>query len=280
MKKLLFPLFLLLFPGLGMAEVSIGYFDIQYSRPGSFQIRYFVCNEEVDKPASGLNVGDRAYVLDTQKVYVATSTTGWADLTPGSGQTMKFDGLVWRPTDDGMGNHTATMTLAAPYGVNAATLTVTGESVFQSTMTVSTLTWTNGTVQHRAAGYALGVQALTSSPADGQTIYFGQLPKAPVTAAATSKIYIPRNGTIKRAYIYCYSGTAGTAENWSIYIRANNTTDTLIETIGASASERIFNNEALSIAVTTADYIEIKGVQPTWATNPLTTIYGGYLYIE
>lgn len=32
--------------------------------------------------------------------------------------------------------------------------------------------------------------------------------------------------------------------------------------------------------VTAGDYIEIKGVQPTWATNPLTTIYGGYVYIE
>jgi hypothetical protein len=28
------------------------------------------------------------------------------------------------------------------------------------------------------------------------------------------------------------------------------------------------------------DYFEIKGLQPTWTTNPLTTIYGGYVYIE
>lgn len=129
-------------------------------------------------------------------------------------------------------------------------------------------------------GYTLHVQALTSSPADGATVYFGQLPKAPVTAAATSKVYIPKTGTITRAQIYVYSGTAGTNENWSLYVRLNNTTDTLIETLGASASERIFNNESLSIAVTAGDYIEIKGVQPTWATNPLTTIYGGYLWIQ
>jgi hypothetical protein len=32
--------------------------------------------------------------------------------------------------------------------------------------------------------------------------------------------------------------------------------------------------------VTVGDYVEIKSVQPTWATNPLTTTYGGYLYIE
>jgi hypothetical protein len=28
------------------------------------------------------------------------------------------------------------------------------------------------------------------------------------------------------------------------------------------------------------EYFEIKGVQPTWTTNPATTIYGGYVYLE
>ena len=129
-------------------------------------------------------------------------------------------------------------------------------------------------------GYTINVQALTSSPVDAQTVYFGMLPKAPVTAAATSKIYIRKVGTIKIAEIYCYSGTAGTNESWSLYIRLNNTTDYLIQTKAVNTNERIFSNAALSIAVAVNDYIEIKGVQPTWATNPLTCIYGGYVYIE
>ena len=83
-----------------------------------------------------------------------------------------------------------------------------------------------------------------------------------------------------RAEIWCYSGTAGTAENWSLYIRLNNTTDTLIATIGAATNARQFSNAALNISVVAGDYIEIKSVQPTWATNPLTTLYGGYLYVE
>lgn len=59
------------------------------------------------------------------------------------------------------------------------------------------------------------------------------------------------------------------------------TTDTLIATVAAATSERKFSNSSLSIAMNgTTDYIEIKGVQPTWATNPLTTIYGGYVYLE
>jgi len=129
-------------------------------------------------------------------------------------------------------------------------------------------------------GYTLSVQALTSSPADGQTIYFGQLPKAPTTTANISKVFIRKAGTIKIANIYCYSGTAGTAEAWVANIRLNNTTDTQIASVAAGASERVFSNTSLNIPVIVGDYIEIKCVNPTWATNPLTTIWGGYIYIE
>ncbi len=129
-------------------------------------------------------------------------------------------------------------------------------------------------------GYTLSVQALTSSPADNATIYFGNLPKAPVTTANISKVYIPRAGTIKRAEIYCYSGTAGTNQAWSGYVRLNNATDTLIATLSVATNERVFSNAALSIAVVAGDYFEIKFINPTWATNPATTIFGGYIYIE
>jgi hypothetical protein len=129
-------------------------------------------------------------------------------------------------------------------------------------------------------GYTIPVQALTSSPADSVTAYFGSLPKAPTTTANISKVYVRKAGTIKMANIYCYSGTAGTNESWSLYIRKNNSGDTLIATLAVSASERVFTNSSLSIAMAAGDYFEIKIVCPTWATNPLTTIYGGYVYLE
>lgn len=129
-------------------------------------------------------------------------------------------------------------------------------------------------------GYTIKIQALTSSPADGVTVYFGMLPKAPTTTANISKVYIRKAGTIKIAEIYCYSGTAGTGESWSLYVRKNNTTDYLIATLSVTTSERVFSNGGLNIEVAAGDYIEIKSIQPTWATNPLTTIYGGYIYIE
>ena len=127
--------------------------------------------------------------------------------------------------------------------------------------------------------YILNVQALTSSPTDAQTIFFGNLPKAPVTTAANSRVFIREAGTIIRAEIYCFAGTAGTNESWSIFLRLNNTTDTLIATVAAATSERIFSNAAMSIPVVSGDYFEIKSVNPTWATNPLTCIFGGYVVI-
>jgi len=131
------------------------------------------------------------------------------------------------------------------------------------------------------SNYTLSVQALTSSPADGATVYFGNMPKAPSTTLAVGgKVYIPKAGTIKAADIYCYSGTAGTGESWSLYIRKNNSEDTLIATLSVADKERRFYNAELNIPVNQGDYITIKSVQPAWSTNPLTTIYGGYIYIE
>ena len=128
-------------------------------------------------------------------------------------------------------------------------------------------------------GYAINVLALTSSPADGATVFIGCAPRIP-GAVGLHKIPIVKAGTITAAAVAVYSGTAGTAEAWSLYIRLNNTTDHLIATLSVSANERIFSNTALNIPVVAGDYFSIKGVQPTWATNPATTTYGGYVYIE
>jgi hypothetical protein len=138
----------------------------------------------------------------------------------------------------------------------------------------------NTTATSTAAGYTLPVQSLAYSPTDAQTVYFGNLPKAPVTTSATSKVYIPKTGTLTRAEIYCYSNTAGSNEPWSLYVRKNDAADTLIQMTNTAASERIFRNNAMGLPVTAGDYIEIKSVQPAWATNPTVTTFGGYVYIE
>jgi hypothetical protein len=103
---------------------------------------------------------------------------------------------------------------------------------------------------------------------------------APGTTAALAKLYIPRAGTITKAYILWNAGTAGSAENISAYIRLNNTSDTLIATVGTSGASKEFSNTSLSIAVAAGDYIELKIACPTWATNPANVRIGGVVYIS
>jgi hypothetical protein len=95
-------------------------------------------------------------------------------------------------------------------------------------------------------------------------------------------VYIPKSGTIKRAEISSYAATTtGTAQNISLYVRLNNTTDTLIATVGAATAVRDFINTGLSIAVTAGDYIEIKIIVATpYTTPPAGITFGGNLYIE
>jgi hypothetical protein len=117
--------------------------------------------------------------------------------------------------------------------------------------------------------YTLGGGISAQSPADGATYYFGSTLEE-ATSEGHQRIRIPKAGTIVAAEIYTYSATVGTNEAISYYIRLNATTDTLIATVAAAAAERDFVNDALSIAVVKGDFIEIKMVCPTWATNPAT----------
>ena len=86
-------------------------------------------------------------------------------------------------------------------------------------------------------------------------------------------MYITRAGTIKAASIYSYSTTAGSNNAWPMYIRLNNTTDTLIANLSLGTNERTRTNTSLNISVVAGDYIEIKLINPTWPTNPAGTIF-------
>lgn len=130
-------------------------------------------------------------------------------------------------------------------------------------------------------GYAFRlVTASQATTTDSQTMYWGGMAVAPSTTAARWCSYIPKAGTIKAAYIYSYAGTAGTNENWTMNIRLNNSSDTFIAVLGANTNGRVWSNTGLSISVVAGDYIEIKEVQPAWATNPATVTRNGVVYIE
>jgi hypothetical protein len=134
-----------------------------------------------------------------------------------------------------------------------------------------------------APGYALAVVGgLIPNASDGVDYYFGSQYGASLGSTADQqRMYCPKAGTLKAAYIYWRAnGAGGTGEDISVYVRLNNTTDTLIATLGNTAATKIFSKTDLSIAVAQGDYIEIKMVCPTWATNPAAVYLGGVVYIE
>jgi hypothetical protein len=121
----------------------------------------------------------------------------------------------------------------------------------------------------------------TLSPADATTYFWGATATVPITTSAQRKVYIRRTGTIRSAEYYTIAlGTAGSNESLSIYVRVNDTTDYLIATVSASTAERDFSNAAINITVIAGDFIELKMVCPTWATNPTNLLGGGYLLVE
>ena len=132
-------------------------------------------------------------------------------------------------------------------------------------------------------GYTLYVSHLTSSPADNVRNYWGMNPLAPTTSAGVRKVPIPATGTISEVHVAQNSGTAGTAEAYDLYVYKNgviNNSTGFVGRVSASASIRLWDNTTMALAVTKGDYIEMRFVNPTWATNPLTTISNGFLYIS
>jgi hypothetical protein len=146
-------------------------------------------------------------------------------------------------------------------------------------------TGTTKTVQGAStlSGYNMAIGTGTvATPTDSDTLYWGITGRVPQTTGGLQRVYIPKTGKIKSALMFWSAalGVAGSGENVSMYVRLNNSTDTLIQTVGNTSSEKTFQNSALNIAVTAGDYIEIKVVFPAWATNPTQVIMSGQVYIE
>jgi hypothetical protein len=123
-------------------------------------------------------------------------------------------------------------------------------------------------------------------PIASSIYYFGsKAGLAPQTVAVMAPLYMPKAGVIEVAYIHWMDniyggGVAGSNENISVYIRLNDTTDTLVATIGNVSSSKTFSNTALNITTAQGDYIELKIVTPAWATTPVDVVLGGVLYLR
>lgn len=115
----------------------------------------------------------------------------------------------------------------------------------------------------------LSLKALTFSPADGLSYHFVDS-EAPNTNGAIYRFYAPSNIVIKKAYIsFFVATTPASTETSSIYIRVDNTTDTLISNaVQPSSTNTVVSNTSLNLSISAGSYFNIKWTTPTWATNP------------
>lgn len=137
------------------------------------------------------------------------------------------------------------------------------------------------TILSSIRGYSIQIGAYNFNPADATTYYWGGLfPAAPGTTDGTRRIYIPRGGTLKRIYL-TFTCAPGSSETSTLYVRVNSTTDyTISSTFALDANPKIAFNTSLSIPLSTGDYIEIKWITPTWATNPTAVSVNAIAWIE
>jgi hypothetical protein len=132
------------------------------------------------------------------------------------------------------------------------------------------------------SGYVLTAAATSgASPSDASTVYMGATFGLLGVAYNDARIYVPKAGTLKAAVVKM-TCTAGSNEaGGGVYIRINDTTDvTLSTSVTYDASPREVNNTSLNTAVSVGDYVAIKVVYPTWATNPSNVRWTAYIYIE
>lgn len=112
----------------------------------------------------------------------------------------------------------------------------------------------------------------TFTPADSVTYYLGQYAGLTLTVGGSiRRMYVPVACTIFAVEFTPYVTVAGSAENSTLYIRVNNTTDYLVTgtcALTGTATQMNFNNRALNIPLAVGDYWEFKWVTPAWVTNP------------
>lgn len=130
-------------------------------------------------------------------------------------------------------------------------------------------TWSNALQQTQLA-------IAVSAPVDATT-YYDSYFVGGATSEPISRVLMAAPGTITACYLAVYggAGTVSSNETSSIWIRQNNTTDTVITsalTTSDASRWQQFSNTGLSIVVVAGDYIALKWTTPTWATNPGGTV--------
>lgn len=157
-----------------------------------------------------------------------------------------------------------------------------------------TATAGTNTTQIATTAYADNLKRITipfssislTTPADATSYYYGCIPAlSPTTTSGARAFVVPVACTIKSASLsIIFTGTNPTSENVSFYVRKANTTDfTLTTTVNMSVGANVpiyvvITGLSIPLNGTASDFIEVKMITPTWATNPTNLFVSGVLY--
>jgi len=117
---------------------------------------------------------------------------------------------------------------------------------------------------------------------DATNYYFADPNIGTSTSADVVGLTIPKTAILKKAVIYAkVAGTLASAENSTIYLRLNATTDvTLSAAVTLTATTQVITSGALNQAVTAGDFFAFKFTSATFATNPTTVSFTVSLFFE
>jgi len=127
------------------------------------------------------------------------------------------------------------------------------------------------------AAISLNVFSALYNPVDNATVFFLSSPTNVQANYDTVKMSMLNDIIVTGVHLNTFAFTVGTAEAWSLFLRVNNTTDHLIQTVSIANATRIFENAALNVAIPAGSTFALKFVNPAWVTNPVTVLIQGYI---
>jgi len=105
------------------------------------------------------------------------------------------------------------------------------------------------------------------NPNDSTTYLIGLLNSA--VGKTYGRLYVPRTGIIGNVVVWWNNGTQNaSAEDTTITIRKNDTTDGSGSYVGSFANASAPQTFYGDLPVSAGDYVLLKVVCPAWATNP------------
>jgi hypothetical protein len=130
-------------------------------------------------------------------------------------------------------------------------------------------------------GYSLQFSASSFSLIPGSSYYFGMQSGQGSTNSGKGKVYVPKSGTIKTAYVYWERGAQGTYSSGTFYVKVGvNQSYTTIEGITSLPTNYIFKNTDLNVSVSQGDWLEIQVISCSASPYSSTNLFSGVIYIE